>query len=417
MTTVRTLTEWCEVPLSEVCQRTELRNPETEPERPFLYVDVSCVSNDTFRITETNEVFGRDAPSRARKVIRSNDVIFATVRPSLKRVALVPSRLDSQVCSTGFCVLRSKPDLLDPLFLYFYLLTERIQRRVEGLQDGATYPAIRDSDLLDQCIPLPSLPEQRAIARGLNTLQTTKEARERELALEHERKAVLMEYLFTHGTRGEPSRQNEIGEIPESWKVLRLEDVAMIERGKFAHRPRNAPEFYGGDIPFIQTGDVANSNGHIRKYSQTLNGRGLSISRIFPKGTIVITIAANIGFTGILDFDSAFPDSLIGITPGVAVLPEYLNYYLVTQQSEMDRKAPRGTQKNINIEFLKPWPVAVPPHEEQATIAEVLRGCDAKIDGLQTETALLDELFRAMLEELMSGRLSATSLIQEHQPR
>jgi type I restriction enzyme S subunit len=148
-----------------------------------------------------------------------------------------------------------------------------------------------------------------------------------------------------------------------------------------------------------------------------LNERGLLISRLFPRGTIVITIAANIGFTGILDFDSAFPDSLIGLTPTEAVLPEYLNYYLVTQQPEMDRKAPRGTQKNINIEFLKPWPVVVPQREEQAAIAEVLKVCDAKIEGLQTETSLLEELFRAMLDELMTSRLSATSLIEEHQPQ
>jgi type I restriction enzyme S subunit len=301
----------------------------------------------------------------------------------------------------------------EPKFIYYFLEFLDLGKFTAGV----SVPTLNRNTLHPLGVELPAVQEQRAIAQTLDAVQRAIETRQHELVLERERKAALMDYLFTHGTRGEPTKQNEIGQMPESWKVLRLEDVAMIERGKFSHRPRNAPEFYGGKIPFIQTGDVANSNGHIRAYSQTLNERGLLISRLFPRGTIVITIAANIGFTGILDFDSAFPDSLIGLTPTEAVLPEYLNYYLVTQQPEMDRKAPRGTQKNINIEFLKPWPVVVPQREEQAAIAEVLKVCDAKIEGLQTETSLLEELFRAMLDELMTSRLSATSLIEEHQPQ
>jgi type I restriction enzyme S subunit len=141
-----------------------------------------------------------------------------------------------------------------------------------------------------------------------------------------------------------------------------------------------------------------------------LNEKGLSVSRVFPKGTIVITIAANIGFTAILDFDSAFPDSLIGLTPKECIDGEFLSYYLLTQQPEMDRKAPRGTQKNINIEFLNPWPVLVPPLSEQRAIATVLGRCDKKIESLRQEIVLLNELFGAMLQELMTGCLSCVPL-------
>jgi type I restriction enzyme S subunit len=294
---------------------------------------------------------------------------------------------------------------------YFFL-----KNQFKALNDqttGSTIPHVSKAILENLAIFLPPLLEQRAIAHALQTIQRTEETRKRELALERERKAALMQDLFTHGTHSEPRKQTEIGEMPESWRVAKLGEVAKIERGKFAHRPRNAPEFYGGDIPFIQTGDVASSGGHITKYSQTLNQKGLSISRMFPKGTIVITIAANIGYTGILDFDSAFPDSLIGITPYSEVDNEYLNYYLSTQQPDMDRKAPRGTQKNINIEFLSPWPVVIPHIIEQQEIANVLKTCDSKISALAQEVIILDELFRAMLEELMTSRLSAVPLINE----
>jgi type I restriction enzyme S subunit len=214
-----------------------------------------------------------------------------------------------------------------------------------------------------------------------------------------------MAKLFREGLRGEPLKQTDIGEIPESWEVMLLGTVAAIERGKFAHRPRNAPQFYGGKIPFIQTGDVTKAKGRIRTYTQTLNEQGLKISRMFPKGTIVLTIAANIGDTGILEFDSAFPDSLVGITPIDVMDSTFLEYYLRTQKTEMDRLAPKGTQKNINIQFLKPWLVPKPSVDEQKTIARHLCSLDDKLEMVSQKHAALKSLFASMLHLLMTGQV------------
>jgi type I restriction enzyme S subunit len=125
---------------------------------------------------------------------------------------------------------------------------------------------------------------------------------------------------------------------------------------------------------------------------------------MFPAGTILITIAANIGFTGILEFDSACPDSLIGITPNENLHTEFLNYYLITQQPEMDRLAPKGTQKNINIQFLKPWPVPLPSFEEQTAIAEAFAATDRKIRLTTQKRIQLQDLFRTLLHELMTAK-------------
>src|SRR5262249_10975400 len=98
------------------------------------------------------------------------------------------------------------------------------------------------------------------------------------------------------------------------WPLRLLPEVATVTRGKFAHRPRNEPRFYGGRYPFIQIGDISNSNRYSREHTQSLNDQGLAISRMFPKGTVVIAITgATIGVTGILTFDSCFPDSIVGI--------------------------------------------------------------------------------------------------------
>lgn len=216
---------WQVMKLGDACQKTTLTNPCKKPNDLFTYIDVSSVSNESYRITSIKEILGKEAPSRARKLVQKEDVIFATVRPTLKRVAMIPLELDGQVCSTGFCVLRVVPECLNATYLYFYLLTEKVYKRVELLQKGATYPAINDSDLCAELIYLPPLPEQRAIAHTLRTIQKAKEARQRELELERERKAALMQHFFTYGIRNEPTKQTEIGEIPESWQVVKLEDL------------------------------------------------------------------------------------------------------------------------------------------------------------------------------------------------
>ena len=235
-------------------------------------------------------------------------------------------------------------------------------------------------------------------------MQRAIEAQERIIQTTTELKKALMHKLFTEGLRHEPQKQTEIGPIPESWEVVKLGEIAKIERGKFSHRPRNEPRFYGGEYPFVQTGDVSNCDGYVRSYTQTLNEAGLAISKMFPAGTILITIAANIGFTGILEFDSACPDSLIGITPHENVHTEFLNYYLITQQRDMDRLAPKNTQKNINIQFLKPWPVPLPSVEEQTEMAGAFLATDRKIRLATQKRSQLQDLFRTLLHELMTAK-------------
>jgi len=302
-------------------------------------------------------------------------------------------------------------DDVDPLFLYFALSHSR-----PLLTDRAaitTVPILNKSNFEQVPIPLPPLPEQRAIAHVLSTVQRAREATEAVIVATRELKRSLMRHLFMYGpvpvdqVAGVRLKETEIGLVPEGWVVLSLGMVAAIERGKFTHRPRNDPAYYGGDTPFIQTGDVTASDGVVRSYSQTLSGLGLSVSRVFPEGTIVITIAANIGYTAILGFDSAFPDSLIGITPSLGVQTHFLNYYLMTQQPEMDRAAPRGTQKNINIQFLSPWLVPVPTPSDQAAIESAIRAVDQKLMAAENRYRVLNMISRAALSGLMSGRIRA----------
>lgn len=157
------------------------------------------------------------------------------------------------------------------------------------------------------------------------------------------------------------------------FEVLKLSDVAEMKRGRFGHRPRNDPRFYGGSYPFIQTGDIvrASLDGGQIQFTQTLNELGLQTSRLFEEKVLVITIAANIGDTAILDFPACFPDSLIGIQPKDSqhLDIDYLNVYFKFLKSYLNDLAPQAAQKNINYQQLAPTPIVIPPFSIQKEIA------------------------------------------------
>ena len=335
--------------------------------------------------------------------LASGDIVFARIGATTGKSYLITNPPLS-VFASYLIRVRCKSEI-DPAFLSMFFRSESYWQQVDAQKDTNLKKGVNGSVLRTLQIAVPPLPEQRKIAGVLGVVQRAIEQQERLLALTAELKKALLHQLFTAGLRGEPQKETAIGLVPDSWEVVQLGDLALIERGKFAHRPRNESRFYGGSTPFVQTGDVSNCDGRISSYSQTLNDDGVQISKVFAAGTILITIAANIGFTGILDFDSACPDSLIGLTPRAGVSAEFLQYYLSTQQPEMDRLAPRGTQKNINIQFLRPWPVPVPSEDEQSEIVSCLRVVDSKLRVGARRHAALTALFRTLLHQLMTAEL------------
>ena len=149
------------VKLDDVCVRfSGTRDPRAAPDQAFTYVDISSVDNRLKRITEPKRLLGKDAPSRARQVIRANDVLVATTRPNLNAVALVSQELDGEICSTGFCVLRSNGEI-EPDFLFAFVQAEAFVSSLTELVKGALYPAVTDKQVRAQELPLPPRAEQR----------------------------------------------------------------------------------------------------------------------------------------------------------------------------------------------------------------------------------------------------------------
>lgn len=172
--------------LGELCGETDLVDIRSEGNRLIEYVDVSSISRDHLQIESTSCFVLHEAPGRARKRVHGGDVIFATVRPTLLRVAMVPDQLDNQVCSTAFCVLRRNQNKAAERFIFYLVQREQFIRQLGEIETGASYPAVTDRMVKEQTVPMPSLGEQQDIVSVLDTI-------DRKIDLHHRKQAVLGE--------------------------------------------------------------------------------------------------------------------------------------------------------------------------------------------------------------------------------
>lgn len=194
----------------------------------------------------------------------------------------------------------------------------------------------------------------------------------------------------------------------KGWKKVQLFEIAQIERGRFSARPRNDPQFYGGEIPFIQTGDISRCNGILKDWNQTLNNKGLGVSKLFPKGSLAITIAANIGDVAEIEFSFACPDSLVIIQPFPEVNVIWLKHMLINAKSYFRARATQNAQANINLEVIKPLTMTLPPIHEQKAIATILSTWDEAIERTERLIRLKEISFQKLLSSKISDKLFKT---------
>src|SRR5690606_19342752 len=167
-------------------------------------------------------------------------------------------------------------------------------------------------------------------------------------------------------------------------------------------------KLFNGAYPFIQTGDVSNATMYINEYKNTYSEFGLKQSRLFPKGTLCITIAANIAETAILNFDSCFPDSVVGYIPYKNLYSsEFAMYFINTIQRQLEHFAPATAQKNINMAILTEIPFPIPPLQEQQEIVRRVESLFAKADTIEARYQKLkekvDKVPQAILHKAFRG--------------
>lgn len=319
------------------------------------------------------------------------------------------------IITSAYCSIRVR-GAESPNYLYYYLHTFDIAKGFygmgSGVRQGLNWDGLKYIKIL-----LPPQHEQDRISVFLNqkTLEIDSMLSKTISSIEEYKKLkqAVITQAVTKGVRGEREMKDSgvewVGEIPKEWVCEKIKYATSISRGLFNHRPRNDERYYNGKYPFIQTGDVANATKYIVSYSQTLNELGKSVSKEFPKGTLTMTIAANVGDVAILNFDAYFPDSVVGFVPNKNIRTLYLFYVFSAMKDEFIRTAIKSTQLNLNIDRVKETFIPVTLNvNEQCEIENYLESKCAEIDGLiAKKEQLVKELEsykKSLIYEVVTGK-------------
>ncbi|MCU8487831.1 restriction endonuclease subunit S [Vibrio vulnificus] len=331
-------------------------------------------------------------------VVESGDVLLNITGASIARCCIVPNEFLPARVNQHVAIIRPT-EYVDSKFLNYLIINPKFKAQLlwQGA-GGATRQALTKAMVEELNIPLPSLPEQKRIVEKLDALLTRIDT-----AIEHLQQSItLADALYA----------SELASVfssgQDKWPLRELNEIAEVARGKSKHRPRNDKSLFGGEYPFIQTGDVRNAQKYITNYSATYNEKGLQQSKLWPKDTICLTIAANIGDVAILGMDACFPDSVVGISSS-ELETDYLYYFLTTLQQQLDSKANAAAQKNINLKILSEIKIPVPSLDEQKSIVRQINEIDrlavkAKAE-ISEKITMMQQLKASILDSAFKGEL------------
>jgi type I restriction enzyme S subunit len=411
---------WTWKTIGEVTLPVEKVDPTQNPNREFTYLDIASIDNSIHQITDPESYYGSDAPSRARQLVQTNDVLFSTVRTYLKKIAQVPEIYDGQIASTGFSVLRANAAVL-PEYLFYYSLTQQFLEPLNELQRGTSYPAVRDSDVRVQMIPIAPLPEQERIVAKIEELFTQLEAGTSALAkvqagLRRYKASVLkaaVEGRLVNGNSG-------IGEggLPEGWQWVKLGELISDGPTNGLYLPKDR---YGTGTPILRIDDYQNDyskpsadlrlvsakSSEIEKYS--LSENDLIINRVNSPshlGKCIVISQRNL--------PSLFESNMMRIRFSTDIAhPKYVELYLHSNDGKkrlISNAKWAVNQASINQQDVISTPVPLPPLQEQLRIvAEAERRLSV---ARQVESSVEEALVRAsrlrqaILRSAFEGRLT-----------
>ena len=449
---------WAVTNLADICLPVEKVRPETTPDRSFTYLDIASIDNSQFRLVSPKVLLGKDTPSRARQKVRSGNTLFSTVRTYLKNIAMVPPEFDGEVASTGFCVL-NPADEIDHRFIFYFVLNDDFISKLNPLQRGTSYPAVRDGDVLSQALMLPPLPEQRRIVAEIEKQFTRLDASvdglkrtqanlkryrasvlkaacegklvptEAELARtegrDYESADHLLERILAErraqwesqekrrGKYSEPVARDttDLPKLPDGWVWSNLGESFEVHVGATPRRLR--PDFWNGDIAWVSSGEV--SFNRIKEARETITEAGVAKSsvNVHPTGTVLLGMIGEgktRGQVSILDIPAGNSQNSAAIRVSQSGLPpEYVFYYLWGQYDSTRRIGSGNNQPALNKSRVQLIPLPLPPLSEQYRIVaeverhlSVIQKAEAAVD---TSLKRAERLRQSILKQAFSGQL------------
>lgn len=345
------------VPLGKFIKEYSERNKGNED------IPVYSVTNSQGFCTE---YFGKEVASQDKTTYKIVPQGYFAYNPSRINVGSVDwQRYEKRVIVSPLYNVFSVSEGIDRQYLYYFLRSDLGRQMIKAKASGSVRDNLKLDMLKEMTIPDISVEQQKFCSSVLDKLHKLIQMRQQELQkLDEFIKARFVE-LF-----GDPV-SNSYG-LPEAT----LPDLGEFGRGVSKHRPRNDIKLLGGKYPLIQTGDVANAGLYITSYSSTYSELGLKQSKMWDKGTLCITIAANIAKTAILEFDACFPDSVVGFIANERTNNIFVHYWFSFFQAILESQAPESAQKNINLKILSELKVIVPEKRKQDQFASFVKLTD-----------------------------------------
>lgn len=332
-----------------------------------------------------------DAWDAARR-IQPGDVLWnSTGTGTVGRAYLVQKRdcTPAKVVDSHVTIVRPSA-AIEPRYLFSWIRSAAVQDKILEMCDGTTNQIeLSRTAIAETAVPVAPALEQTRIADQLDTLLARIQACQDRLEaipalLKRFRQAVLRSATSGELTRDERSRLD----WSSDWTPMPLTALGELARGKSKHRPRNDPRLYGGPYPFVQTGDVAQSGGLITQHRQTYSELGLQQSRLWPAGTLCITIAANIADTALLTYPACFPDSVVGfIADPNKCEALFVKWSIDVVKDDIEALAPATAQKNINLSVLNEVVIRTPDLAEQREIVRRGKALLAIADRIEARLA------------------------------
>ena len=290
-----------------------------------------------------------------RSQLQERDILFS-IAGVIGRVGIITKECVPANTNQALAIIRidaSKEVMIE--YIKHALLSSIVEAQCKRKMRGAAQMNISLKDVGEIEIPLPSLERQKQFCQIAEQADKSKFTHLKSQFIE----------MF-----GDPVKNDKnLGQ-------KNLSALGKLERGVSKFRPRNAPELLDGPYPLVQTGDVANCDIYITNYNSTYSEIGLRQSKLWPSGTLCITIAANIAKTGILTFDTCFPDSIVGFIPDKDVDILYIHFWFKMIQQHIENLAPSTAQKNINLSVLSNLQVICPPISDQKKFSNILEQAD-----------------------------------------
>lgn len=311
--------------------------------------------------------------------------------------------------STELIPIQSKPGVSDAHFLFYLLLHPTLRSQIASKMEGSTgRQRVSESLVRDWPIPFPTLDEQRKIAAVLGKVQAAVAVEGDLVRVARELKQAALRQLFTRGLRHEPQKQTTIGPVPESWDVAEAGSLCHFSSGGTPDRG-NPAYWTGGTIPWVKTGEVNYRTISVVEECITELGLQNSAAKLLPAGTLVMAMygqGVTRGRVARLGIAATTNQACAAISPRADsdISTDFLYHFFEFNYEYLRSLGHGANQKNLNLEIIRQVSVPVPPEAEQREIAAILATLDAKIAYHEKRQALLRELFRTLLHDLLTAR-------------